>query len=414
MRRRICIVSSGCLSTGPRVVKEADALSEAGHDVHVVVLHWMAGQHESDTRLAHDKPWSWSAARWDGARGRRAPLVLAGKLLRGGARASERVWRGALPQALGLSDHVPPLLLAAAKHDAELYIAHNLPALPVAALLARVRGAHLAFDAEDDHYAELDHATQASPRGLRTDAIMRRYLPRCAHVTAASEGMAEALAQRCGIAMPTAVHNVFPWALRERLDGRTLDRGAERLSLHWYSQTIGLDRGIQDAIRALGALPDGVALHLRGELPADVEQTLRALAREVGVEAQLRFHAPVHPDELLSRATEHDVGLALEQPVSDNRMQTVTNKLFFFLLAGLAVAATNTPGQLRVMAQAPGVGFTYAPGDHASLAAGLRRNLDEPAALAAAKTAALDAARTRWCWERERERLVAAVERGLG
>jgi glycosyltransferase involved in cell wall biosynthesis len=107
------------------------------------------------------------------------------------------------------------------------------------------------------------------------------------------------------------------------------------------------------------------------------------------------------------------VGLALEQPVSQNRLRTVTNKLFFYMLAGLAVAATDTPGQRGVMETLPQAGFTYRPGDHAALARGLQRYLDEPEALARAREAALEAARSRYCWERERLVLTDATARCL-
>jgi glycosyltransferase involved in cell wall biosynthesis len=128
---------------------------------------------------------------------------------------------------------------------------------------------------------------------------------------------------------------------------------------------------------------------------------------------RIHFYPQVHPGELLSRCAEHDVGLALEQPVSRNRLETVTNKIFFYLLAGLAVAATDTPGQRRVMSEVPDAGFLYSPGDHAALARGLQRWLDDPAALQRARAAALEAARTRWSWEIEREQLLRAVRRVL-
>ena len=39
---RICIVTPGALGSNPRVVKEADALVRAGHDVHVIATRSLA------------------------------------------------------------------------------------------------------------------------------------------------------------------------------------------------------------------------------------------------------------------------------------------------------------------------------------------------------------------------------------
>src|SRR2546422_9615422 len=51
------------------------------------------------------------------------------------------------------------------------------------------------------------------------------------------------------------------------------------------------------------------------------------------------------PDSLVRLAAEYDVGLALEVPISENRIicmnDLCTNKVFTYLMAGLAVAAST-------------------------------------------------------------------------
>src|SRR5207248_3336236 len=253
-----------------------------------------------------------------------------------------------------------------------------------------------AFDAEDDHYGEFAAGEETSLPARLVYHLEAKYLPRCRYVTAASEGIAEGLAGRYGIARPTAVYNVFPWADRERCDGSVEDRCGPALSLVWYSQVVGLDRGLQDVIRAAGLVRGEFQLHVRGRLDADVRQVLWELAGECSVRGRLAFHPPVHPNELLARTAEHDVGIALEQPVSRNRLQTCTNKIFFYLLAGLAVLATDTPGQRGVMDTCPDAGRLYPPGDFRALAAHMQRWVDNPDEVRRTKDAALAAARDRW------------------
>lgn len=411
---RICIVSSGCLSTGPRVVKEADALAAAGYAVHVIVCHWMAGQAEWDERLARGKRWTWSAFRRDAWRRVASPPALAGSALRRVGRMLARATGPLAPiDEIAQSNVTVPLGWHASRQRADLFIAHNLAALPVASRLARRSGARLAFDAEDDHFAELPPQEQDSLEGRLRDTLLARHLPRCDLVTTSSEEIADGLSERYGIARPTPVHNVFPWALRSTIDGAVRDRIGPGASLYWYSQSIGLDRGLQDAVRAMAELPRNTELHIRGRAPRPVRDAVESLARDVGVGPCLHWHEPVHPDELLSRTAEHDVGLALEQPVNDNRLRTVTNKFFFYLLGGLAVAASDTPGQRRVLSTAPAAGFLYPPGDAKALGAELASLVGDRARLASAKRAALAAAEHRWCWERERTRLLDAVGRVL-
>ena len=106
-----------------------------------------------------------------------------------------------------------------------------------------------------------------------------------------------------------------------------------------------------------------------------------------------------------------DVGLALETGRTLSRQLCLTNKAFTYVLAGLAVAVTDTRGQ-RELADDLGEGaILYKPGDVAALSAGLRRWADDGAELLRAKRACWEAARRRWHWEHPLERgaLLGAV-----
>jgi glycosyltransferase involved in cell wall biosynthesis len=411
--QRICIVTAGSLSSGPRVEKEAQTLVQAGYDVQVVACHRVPWLQAWDEQIAREHGIAFRAvALHTGNPLARTQRIAAVLLHRSAAAFCART--GTLPVAadLALSEQTAPLLAAALSRRAQLYVAHNLAALPVAAALAALHRARFAFDSEDDHVGELpDDAPQ--PRRALIEHAHARYLPRCAYVSVPSDGIADLLAQRYGIARPHVLLNVFPWSLRDGLDGQRRDRQGTAPSLYWYSQSVGLDRGLQDLLRAAGLLRGEFELHLRGHASPVVRETLLAIAREGGVAERVFFHEQVHPHELLSRSAEHDIGLALEQPVTRNHRLTVSNKMFFYLLAGLAVAATETTGQAAIMQQLSGAGFSYSPGDHAGLARGLQRWLDDRLELQRARAAALDAARTRFCWELERETLLAAVRSAL-
>jgi hypothetical protein len=110
------------------------------------------------------------------------------------------------------------------------------------------------------------------------------------------------------------------------------------------------------------------------------------------------------------------VWLSLEQGHVLNRALCLTNKAFTYILGGLAVAFTDTPGQ-RALAEDLGEGaIIYRPGDIRGLAAGLTRWAQDETGLQRAKTAAWDAAARRWHWEHPLERgaLLQAVARAVG
>lgn len=407
--RRICIVGPGHLANTPRIVKEADALCSAGFDVRVVFAQREGGEKTTqDSELVRTRAWRCTSVGWSR---QQHPIQWLRTAFR--QRAFQILPRRCWPQTLvaerAQGRAFPELAAAAIAERSDLYIGHYVEGLAAAAAAAGHWRTRCGFDAEDFHTGEGNPAAQTA----REDFIQRRYLPRCAHLTVASTGIGERLATRYGLEAPLAIHNVFPWSDRESLDGRTIDRCGSELSLYWYSQTIGLDRGIQDAIRAVGLLGGPVQIHLRGHVTDSVRAELMRLAVECGIGDRLIFHPQVAPTELLSRACEHDIGLALEQGQTVNRAICATNKMFFYLLAGLAIAATDVPGQKSILDSLTSTARLYRAGDYHALAAHLEFWRTHREALDSAKASALEAARTKWNWELESTKLISAVDNVL-
>ena len=126
-----------------------------------------------------------------------------------------------------------------------------------------------------------------------------------------------------------------------------------------------------------------------------------------GERQRLFFLPPIEHDEVIRAMEPFDAGLALERPDNGNYSRTVTNKLFSYLLGGLAVAATDTPGQREVMSQIPAAGFSYPAGDARALAAGLLNWVRDRQSLRAAQHASWNAGSARFCWDCEREKFLA-------
>jgi glycosyltransferase involved in cell wall biosynthesis len=411
-KSRICLVTPGQPSTNPRLVKEADALSEAGYDVQVVACKYQAWADEADAAFeGRDWPIEWlrygpMASRprdlWQRLR-RRGSKELVGLIgLHPGL--TERAFHYAIPELTRYVQQVP----------ADLYISHNLAALPPAARAAEQYDAALGFDAEDFHRGELPDTPENTLNRKITADLEERYIRRCDYVTAASGGIGTAYADALGIEQPTTILNVFPWSEREndvsaaKLDEEVPDRAR---SLYWFSQTIGPDRGLEDVLRALPHLPENVVLSLRGGWSPGYEDSFRDQARRLGVADRVRHLDLVPPDELIPRTAQHDVGLALEQPsVSRNRTICLTNKLFTYLLAGIPFVATDTPGQRPVVDDLPDVARSYAPSDVDGFKEATSALLDATGL----REEALRAARDRYCWDVEKETFLTVVRRTLG
>src|SRR5215475_1795690 len=247
MPRKVCIVSSGNLASNPRLLKEADALHEAGHAVTAVVCDYTAALRGFDDAIAAKVPWTVV----------RVPRPSWEPYLHGISKLGARILSGAglgVPVSLAANAYGGPAqALRHAMRDmpADLYIAHYVPALPAAAFAARRHGGMLGYDAEDFHAGEGTGGAGEDFRMAMVRVIERACLSRCTHVTAASPLIGEAYKALYGVSS-TTVLNVFPLEMMttgaKPCAGRP-DDGT--LKAYWFSQTVGLDRGLQAFLKAM-------------------------------------------------------------------------------------------------------------------------------------------------------------------
>ncbi len=271
---KICLLTPTQPSINPRIVKEADALAEAGHQVHVLCGHTVQWADESDTSLLRNRRWTCTyvggrpgSARhwWSRAR-------------HGAIRRFPQTWKLNRYLAKRALARITPELQAAAFHfQADLYIAHYVGALVAAGEVARSSGALLAFDSEDFESGYFRYNAGPGPIDRLTEQVEREYLPQCCYITAASPGIAAAHASKYGLQHPTSILNVFPLADRPLQFRETSSAGP--LKLYWFSQTIGADRGLEDVVRAMAISRDcDMQLYLRGRCATGYQAQLEALA----------------------------------------------------------------------------------------------------------------------------------------
>jgi len=290
---------------------------------------------------------------------------------------------------------LPELTKLASAEPADWIIGHTQPALPAAAAAAKYRKTRLGFDCED----LLSETGEPSCEAMR--AIERRYLPECQYVSVTSNCMAAHLMRTFAISRPAVLYNVFPLSLAEGMMPPLARPTYSRLRLHWVSQTLGIERGLQDILEACARLREKVELHLRGHASEERKSVILDFAERCGITKSIKFHPLIEHDAVVKSMEQYDVGLALERPDHQNYSRTVTNKVFSYLLAGLAIAATDTPGQREILNQVPTAGFLYPAGNSTVLADKLGNWIDSPGLLLEAKQAAWDAARSKFCWDVE-------------
>ena len=401
----ILIFTSLHLCRNPRVVKEAAALGAAGYDVTVLAVSMLDRFEQMDRALSAPLPFrrvtlDYAArtprARWESL-GQRASTW--------GARRMLRWLRIESARALGPAQ---ALLRRALATPADLTIAHT--EIPLWATAALIRaGRAVAVDIEDWYSRDLLFADRRT-RPLKLLARAEKFaLQHARYASTTSQSLADALAAAYQAPAPIVVRNVFPLQPHSRLDRPA---GGGPPALVWFSQTIGPGRGLELFFAAWNrtTVPSRVSL-IGGECPGYREKILGRLSPER--RAWVDFIPFVLPDELPQRLAGFDLGLALESHWPDSRDLTITNKIFQYMNAGLAVVATDTAGQAEVLRGAPDAGLLVAAHETGELARQLDRLLADPAGLRTMQAAARRAAEEKFCWEREAPCLLAAVDRAL-
>jgi glycosyltransferase involved in cell wall biosynthesis len=295
---------------------------------------------------------------------------------------------------------------------ADLYIAHNLAALPAAATAAARHHAKLGFDAEDYHPGELPD-DQADPLELRLRRrIERELLAQCQHLTCASPMIGEAYATDYGVEM-LPILNVFPLSEAPSASAPPSFARGEEPSLYWFSQTIGPNRGVEQVVRALGQMKTRAVLRLRGNPLPGYSRRLKEFALQIGgsdLNSRITLLPVSEPAEMVRLASPHDVGLAVEPGQNENNRRALSNKIFTYLLAGVPVMLSDTPAQVKLSRELGEATWVVDLNNSADVAHSLDRFFSSEKRQQAARDTAWRLARERYNWDMEQHKFLRLVE----
>ncbi len=394
------MITSGQPSSNPRIVKEAVALSEYGYQVTVLYCFWAAWANPNDEEIKQRLP----QIEWVEMGGNPQTSVS----LYTYTRLRHKFFRTLntlFPSNLYISARAgsrafSELLRAAKKEKADLYIAHNLGALAVAAKAANANPSQYAFDAEDFHRGEVGDQNGAY---RRIKYLEDTFLPDAGYITAASPLIADNYAAIYKRNVPT-INNVF--SLKYQTDLKLLP--FDVLKLVWFSQTIGLNRGIQDILAAANEVQHRkLHITLVGLCDKKTERELRKVL--VNEMHSIHFLKPLREADLFALCSDHHIGLALERSEPYNRNICLTNKLFTYLIAGNAIIASDTLAQRKFIDENNSVGFLYRMGDVHALKQLLIQFTENEQRLTETRKAAHRLAQLKYNWENEGAKLTSVL-----
>jgi len=287
------------------------------------------------------------------------------------------------------------------KDRAHVYHAHDLPMLPIACRAARQFGGKVVYDSHE-LYTESGHMSDQMRRHWHR--IEDDLIHHADAVFTVCISIGEELQERYHIAMPTILRNCCERTpietSRDLLRERTGIAGNTPIVL--YQGGFARGRGLYNLIHATKYI-EGAAVVFMGW--GNIEDDLRRQVRREGLQDRVFFIPPAPQNELLSWSSSADVGIIPYQAVRLNNYYSCPNKLFEYINAGIAVAASEYPELVRVI-DSYGVGRTFNPDSPEEIGRTVDSMLKDRATLDEMKCNAQSAA-DELNWQVESERLVS-------
>jgi glycosyltransferase involved in cell wall biosynthesis len=387
------------VTSDPRVRKEAASLVYAGYDVTVIgakdekssfteelegchIIRVLTLRHLCKGLMAHRNP--------KGGMSKGLEAVSFLTRLRGDAlNIISVIW---LNMALARS---------AVKQRADVYHAHDLDTLLAGFLAKWWTGKKLVYDFHELFTEQFRHGTKTKLWSLFY-SLLERVLVRHADLrVTVCRSLGEWVTQRYGVNGITTIRNVPP--LQSWVPNHA-GGNPERVIL--YHGGYYRDRGLEQLIESVKYLATGT-LMLRGY--GNLEDRLRALVREFGLEGRVVFAPPVPMADLVKTASEADIGVIPYIPFCLNNRFCLPNKLFEYMMAGLAVVGSDLP-ELRHIILGHQIGGVFSPENPRDIARAINKLLLDTPRLNIMKRNALRAARERYNWEVEGKTLLMAYE----
>ena len=394
---RICMFVRNPISHDPRVKREAEHLVKAGHEVTVlgtvgpglprreswngvrfrrvarlgertIPLAWRIIGRARGPKTTEDAPQSpgVSEAAAGPASGQRQGPGRRRLLLRLGAYLSELTYR--LPWALaGLCTR------------ADVYHAHDFNTIQTAHLCAKLGRARFVYDSHELWIEWHQSGGGTPPPIVRAWTRIERRLTAAADlVITVSDGIAAELSRLYAIPTPLVVRNCAPLMPIARSDKlRRLIGGRADRPILLYQGGFVSGRGLKQLVAAADLVPSADFVLMGHDSPykTAIEQ-LASACRHRNV--HVLPHVAV--DDLWEYTCSADVGFVLTQPVSLSYALSESNKVYEYMVAGIAVVASTIQSHRRLEKETGALALV-SPSDPRDIARVVKGLLESPATM---------------------------------
>lgn len=320
---------------------------------------------------------------------------------------AERMW---LPLSSGPLFYVLftlRLLLKLAFKKADLLYANDLDTLLPNYLVARWRGIPLIYDSHE-LFCDVPELLK-TPLKRRIWQRLERYLvPRLRHCITVNESIARIFFERYNVTF-TPVRNI-PDTLPDFVPKTrsALHLPTDKKIVLLQGAGINIDRGAEELVLAMRNVEGAMLLIVGG---GDCWHILQQMVRDHGLSQKVKLVERVPRVELQHYTCNADLGISFDKNSNPNYYNSLPNKLFDYLHAGVPVLASRLPEISKILE-------TYQVGEFI--------DNHQPATIAAALNTLLNSERlatyklntvrvkAELNWDSEKQRLLAVIHQASG
>lgn len=300
---------------------------------------------------------------------------------------------------LAISRDLEAMYEVARNVEADIWLANDWTALPLAARLEREKGGIYVYDTHElatEEYAEKPEWRRWTRPVVQ--ALEGKYIRDARVVSAVSAGIAGRLDRLYALPRPTLVVRNTP-----NYERRAFRSTGHRIRV-LYHGIIVPGRGLEIAIDSVAQWRSEFDLTIRGPENPQFTPSLRERVAARGLEGRVVLAPAVPMTALVDEAAAFDIGFFALPGHSRHNEFALPNKIFEYVMAGLCLCTTDLP-EIAALIREYELGVTVPTLNEAAIAAAIngldRQRIDYH------KRNALIAARE-LCWERESERLIGA------
>jgi hypothetical protein len=341
---KIVFVCPSQPSRTPRLVRNADALADAGHKVDVVCPVFLDKYLDQDLEIVRKAKWNYKPIELLKADG---SIKISARFIKqffsrfpvgkSGFSGMKGYSRALVYGCLNLERKLQYL-------DADLYISQQQSMLPVVAQIADKKNVPYACDLEDVLSESGDQ--EAAPN----KEIETQFLKKAALLFTMSDASAEFYFKTYGLSKkPLVLHNCP--SLIERTNSAFEHHRLGRPSIYWFGKTIGEHSCVKELCAANNDLGCPFDIFVRGEPKASYLTEVFSVAKIGSRMGYLYVLEPTPPSTMVQECRKFDILFGSQPSQSLFHQLAIGNKVFTGVISGCALLLEDTIAHQKLRAE---------------------------------------------------------------